>query len=196
MRVSAILCLPFVAALAVPASAGDVKGTVTAKGAKHGGNAVIYIDKIEGKVFDPPKEHVVVDQKNLTFVPHVVPVLVGTTVEFLNSDDVLHNVFTPDKCAGKFNLGTWPKGETKSFTFDKPCVAVLLCNVHPEMEAYVFTVETPYFAVSDKDGGYVIKGVPPGKYTLGVWHEKLKGEPGEVSVPAEGAVTKDFVIHK
>ena len=81
--------------------AGNITGKVKAKGAKNGGDAVIYIDKIASKTFPAPKEHPKMDQKNLTFKPRVLPILAGTTVDFQNSDDVLHNVFSPDQCAGK-----------------------------------------------------------------------------------------------
>ncbi|MEK6757373.1 MAG: carboxypeptidase regulatory-like domain-containing protein [Bacteroidota bacterium] len=178
-------------------AAGDIKGKVKARGAKHNGDAVIFIDKIPGKTFQPPKEHATMDQKNLVFIPHVLPVLVGTTVGYLNSDDVLHNVFTPDKCAEKFNLGTWPKGQVRSFTFKEPgCVPVMLCNVHPEMEAFVVVLENPYYAVSAKDGSYTIKNVPAGKYTLKIWHEKLKGESQEVTVMESGDIVVDFEIKR
>lgn len=187
----------FLLLFTISASAGDIAGKITAKGVKHSGDAVIYVDKIPGKTFDPPKQHATMDQKNLVFIPHVLPVLPGTTVDFLNSDDVLHNVFTPDKCAGKFNLGSWPKGQMRPFTFNQlGCAPVLLCNVHPEMEAFVFVVPTPYFAVSAKDGSYTIKDVPPRKYTLNIWHEKLKGKPVEITVPETGAVTADFLLMK
>ncbi len=177
--------------------AGTITGKVKAKGAKNGGNAVIYLDKIKGKTFEPPKEHARMDQKNLAFKPHVLPILAGTTVDFMNSDDVLHNVFSPDQCVGKFNLGSWPKGQIKSFTFKEPgCTPTLLCNVHPEMEGYVVVVETPYYAVSEQDGSYAIKDVPAGKYTLKIWHEKLKGKDAEVDVPEKGSVVVDFDIHK
>lgn len=176
--------------------AGDIKGKVKAKGAKHSGDVVIYIDKITGKSFSPPKEHAKMDQKNLTFIPHVLPILAGTTVDFYNSDDVLHNVFTPEHCASKFNLGTWPKGEVRSYTFKEPCSATMLCNVHPEMEAWVLTLETPYYAVSEKDGTYLIKDVPAGTYTLKVWHKKLKGSSVKITVPEDGAVTQDFELKK
>ncbi len=179
------------------ALAGNITGKVKAKGAKNGGDAVIYIDKIASKTFAPSKEHAKIDQKNLTFKPRVLPIVVGTTVDFLNSDDVLHNVFSPDQCTGKFNLGTWPKGQTKAFTFKEPgCTPTLLCNVHPEMEGFVVVVETPYYAVSDKEGNYMIKDVPPGKYTLKIWHEKLKGKDAAVEVQEKGDVTADFEIHK
>jgi plastocyanin len=180
-----------------PASAGGIVGTVKAKGAKNGGDAVIYIEKVAGKTFAPPKEHQRMDQKNMTFVPHVMPVLAGTTVDFLNSDDVLHNVFSPDKCAETFNLGSWPKGQTKSYTFkDAGCRVTLLCNVHPEMEGYIVVLENPYFAVSAKDGSYTIKDVPAGTYTLKIWHQKLKGADVKVEVPEKQNATVDFEIHK
>lgn len=179
------------------ALADEITGTVKAIGVKHSGNAVIYIEKIEGKSFEAPEEHTLIDQENLTFIPHVISIVAGTTVDFLNSDEVLHNVFSPDKCANKFNLGTWPKGEIRSFTFDNVgCTPVLLCNVHPEMEAFVVVLQNPYFSVSEKDGTYTIKDVPPGKYTLTIWHEKLKGKSVEIVVPEEGSVTQDFVIKR
>ncbi len=177
--------------------AGDIKGKVKAKGVKHSGDAVIYIENIPGKKFEAPKEHAKMDQKNLVFIPRVLPVLAGTTVDYLNSDDVLHNVFTPDKCAEKFNLGTWPKGQVRSYTFKEPgCVSVMLCNVHPEMEAYVVVLENPYYTVSAKDGSYTIKNVPAGKHTLKIWHEKLKGGTQEVTVGESGEVVVDFEIKK
>jgi plastocyanin len=179
------------------ANAGDVKGTVKAIGARSAENAVIYIEKVEGKTFTAPEKHAVIDQKDLTFIPHVLPVLAGTTVDFHNNDDVMHNVFSPDKCCDKFNLGSWPKGENRSYTFKTAgCRSTLLCNVHPEMEGYVVVLQNPYFAVSAKDGTYSIKNVPAGKYTLTIWHDKLKGKPVEITVPQDGAVTQDFVIEK
>ena len=155
-------------AVASPIAAGDLHGKVTCKGVRDCADAVVYVAAIPGKTFPAPKEHAKIDQKNLVFTPHVLPVLVGTTVDFLNSDAVLHNVFTPDACADKFNLGTWPQGETKSYTFKKECAVVLLCKVHPEMEAYVVVVPTPYFSSVNADGSFHIGDVPDGGYTLKV----------------------------
>ncbi len=178
------------------AHAGTIKGKITVRGARDARDVVVYIDKAPGE-FKPPKEHAKMDQKNMTFIPHVLPVLAGTTVDFLNSDDVLHNVFTPDKCAEKFNLGTWPKGEVRSYTFQEPgCMAVMLCNVHPEMEAWVVVLQNPYFFKTDKDGTFAIENVPAGKYSLKVWHKKLKGAPQEVTVPEKGEVTVDFTMKR
>ncbi len=179
------------------AAAGNIVGKVKAPGMKNSANAVVYIEKVGDKSFPAPQEHALMDQKGLKFDPHVLPVLAGTTVDFLNSDDVLHNVFSPDACAGKVNLGTWPKGQKRSYTFKDPgCQAVLLCNVHPEMEAFVVVCETPYYAVTSPDGSYEIKNVPAGKYTLKVWHEKDKGQPAAVEVPEKGDAKADFDLHR
>jgi plastocyanin len=130
------------AGLAAPLFAGDLHGKVAAKGVRDSADAVVYVAAITGKTFPPPTAHAKIDQLNLVFAPHVLPVLAGTTVDFLNSDKVLHNVFSPDTCAEKFNLGTWPQGQTKSYTFKSECAATLLCKVHPEMEAFVIAVPT------------------------------------------------------
>ncbi len=181
-------------AVTSPVAAGDLHGKVTCKGVRDCADAVVYVAAIPGKTFPAPKEHAKIDQKNLVFTPHVLPVLVGTTVDFLNSDAVLHNVFTPDACADKFNLGTWPQGETKSYTFKKECAAVLLCKVHAEMEAYVRAVPTPYFATAQADGSYHISDLPDGSYTVKVWHPKLKAAGKPVTVA--GATEANLEITK
>lgn len=179
---------------AVPLVAGEIHGKVTAKGLRDSSDAVVYIAKVPGKTFAAPAVHVRMDQKNMQFMPHVLPVLVGTTVDFLNSDSVLHNVFSPDACADRMNLGTWPQGQTKSFTFKKECFAVLLCKVHPEMEGFVAVLPTTYFAVTSPNGSYEIKDVPDGTYTVKVWHPKLKAT--EKSVAVKGSTVADFAIAK
>jgi plastocyanin len=180
--------------LAGPGFGGTIKGKVTIPRARTLADIVIYVEKAPGQ-FPPPKQHTVVNQKNLAFDPHVTPVVVGTTVDFLNSDQVLHNVFTPDKCANKFNLGTWPKGEVRSVTFDKlGCAPVLLCNVHPEMEGFIVVLQNPYFAVTDKAGIYGIPNVPEGKYTIKVWNRKFLDVVQEVSVPKDGTAACDIAL--
>jgi plastocyanin len=175
-------------------AAGELKGTVKAVGVKDSGDAVVYVDTIAGKSFPAPETHALMDQKNLVFIPHVLPVLVGTTVDFRNGDAVLHNVFSPDKCADKFNLGSWPQNQTRPHTFKAPCAATILCNVHPEMEAFVVVLPTPYFAVTDKSGAYSIKDVPDGSYTVKVWHPKLKEVSKSITVA--GATSADFQIQR
>jgi len=113
------------------------------------------VEVIAGKTFPAPAEHIVIDQKGLLFQPHVAAVPVGSTVEFLNSDKVAHNIFWPAVSGNKklsHNLGTWPSGQKREFKFDAAGVVPLLCNVHPEMSAYIIVTPTPYFAVTDADG--------------------------------------------
>lgn len=192
MKTRTIATLLTIAAL--PLAAGDIHGKLACKGMRNSADAVVYVDRIAGKTFPPPAEHARVDQKGMQFLPRVLPVVIGTTVAFLNSDAVLHNVFSPDACADKFNLGTWPRGQSKSYVFKKECMAVLLCNVHPEMEGFVAVLPTPYFAVTAPDGSYSIKDVPDGTYTVKVWHPKLKA--AQKSVAVKGATEANFEIAK
>ena len=178
--------------------AGEIKGNVTAQGMRSPEGIVVYIDAIAGKTFEAPKEHAVMAQRKLTFIPHVLPVLKGTVVDFLNSDSVGHNVYWPSVGGNKklsHNLGTWPQGVKKSFTFDEIGVAPLLCNVHPEMSAYIFVAPTPYFAVTNAQGEYTIKDIPPGKYTLKTWSEQ--GKPVEQSVEVTAATASvNLTVHR
>ena len=195
MNRALVFALVLAAGAASPLAAGDLHGKVMCKGVRDSGDAVVYVAAIAGKTFPAPKEHARIDQQNLVFSPHVLAVLVGTTVDFMNSDAVLHNVFSPDGCADKFNLGTWPKGEIRSYTFKKECeAATLLCKVHPEMEAFVVAVPTPYFAVTKADGSFRIADVPDGAYTVKVWHPKLKATQKAVTVA--GPSGADFEIAK
>ncbi len=178
--------------------AGEIQGKVTASGIRSAENIAVYIDAIAGKDFSAPPQHAVMDQRSLKFVPHVLVVLKGTTVDFLNSDNVGHNVFWPSVGGNKklaHNLGTWPQGVKKSFTFNDLGAVPLLCNVHPEMSGYVVVVPTPYLAVTDKEGHYEIKGVPPGTYSLKTWSEEGKPSTQAVTV-ANGPVTADLTVHR
>jgi len=185
-------------ALVGMAKANEIKGKVSVQGIKSAENIAVYVDVIPEKKFDAPKDPVVVDQRKMAFVPHVVAVQQGTTVEFLNSDSVGHNVYWPSISGNKklaHNLGTWPKGEKKPFQFNELGVASLLCNVHPEMSGYVVVTPTPYFAVTDKDGNFEIKNVPAGKYTLKTWSED--GKPTTQAVDVSGATaTVELTVKK
>lgn len=180
--------------------AGNIAGTVTAKKAKYVKDTVVYIETVEGKEFAPPEERALIDQKGLKFIPHVLPILAGTTVDFRNSDNVMHNVFTPDALGDKFNLGSWPQNEVRSHTFtkscEKACEAVMLCNVHPEMEAYVVVLTNPYFAVTDAEGSFTIPDVPAGTYILKTWNERLKESSQTVTVEEDGVVEVTLEMKK
>ncbi len=184
--------------LASAGLAGDIKGKVSVQGIKSAEHIAVYVDAIPDKKFDPPAAKPVVDQTKMTFNPHVLVVQAGTTVEFLNNDPVGHNVYWPSVSGNKklaHNLGTWPKGEKKSFQFNDMGVAGLLCNVHPEMNGYIVVSPTPYYAVTDKNGNYEIKNVPPGKYTLKTWSEDGKVTTQAVEVGA-GTVSADLIVKK
>jgi len=178
--------------------ANEIKGKVSVQGIKSAENIAVYVDAIADKKFDAPKDHVVIDQRKMAFIPHVVAVQQGTTVDFLNSDPVGHNVYWPSISGNKklsHNLGTWPKGEKKPFQFNDLGTASLLCNVHPEMSGYVVVVPTPYFAVTDKEGNFEIKNVPAGKYTLKTWSED--GKPTTQAVDLSGATaTVELTVKK
>ena len=178
--------------------ANEIKGKVSVQGIKSAENIAVYVDVIPDKKFDAPGEHVVVDQRKMSFIPHVVVVQQGTTVEFLNSDPVGHNVYWPSISGNKklaHNLGTWPKGDKKPFQFNDLGAVSLLCNVHPEMSGYIIVAPTPYFAVTDKDGNFEIKNVPAGKYTLKTWSEDGKPTTQAVEVGASGA-TVELTVKK
>ncbi len=192
MKRSKALVVGFVAlALCSPAWAGDIEGKVS--GMK--GHSVVYVDTIQGKTFPAPTNHPVMDQKGLVFNPHIMAVQQGTTVDFLNSDTVAHNVFWPNIAGNKkdgHNLGTWPKGQSRSFKFDQPGVVPLLCNVHPEMSGFIIVSPTPYYAEADAGGKFKIANVPDGSYTVTVWHEGMKTQSKPVTVG--GDTTVDFAL--
>lgn len=179
--------------LSAAAYAGSIHGKVSGVS----GESVVYVDAVAGKTFPAPTQEVVIDQKGLMFMPHLVAVQQGTTVSFLNSDTVAHNVFWTGVGGNKklgHNLGTWPKGQKKSFKFDDPGAVPLLCNVHPEMNAYIVVAPTPYFAVTDKSGSFKIENVPDGSYTVTAWHEGAKNKSNPVKVA--GDTQAEFTLSK
>lgn len=178
--------------------AGDLKGKVTAQGLRSAENIAVYLDSVPGKTFTPPAQHLTVDQTHLAFSPHVSVVLQGTTVDFKNDDTVGHNVYWPGVSHNRklaHNMGTWPQGLSKPFTFNDVGDVPLLCNVHPEMSGYIFVVPTPYFALTDKEGNFTIKNVPPGQYTIKTASEAAKPASQPVTV-ASNAVSVNLTVTK
>jgi plastocyanin len=167
--------------------AGSVKGKVAP------GKSVVYLEGATPAA--PVDKTVVVDQKGLLFQPHVTVVQVGTTVEFLNSDTVQHNVFWPSISGDKkksHNMGTWPQGQKKPFKFTEPGIVSLLCNVHPEMSGYIVVVPDSHYAETAADGTFTIANVPDGQYTVTAWHEGKKVQSKKITVT--GDTTADFTL--
>lgn len=173
--------------------AGEIKGTVKLLGGRGIEYAIVYVERIEGKDFLPSPKNAIVDQVRMTFVPHVLPIIAGTTVDFPNSDSTRHNVFSPS-ATKRFNLGTYPAGVTKKVIFEKTGIVALLCNVHPEMSAFILVLQNPYYMMVSKNGTFTLSEVPSGKHTLVIWHPKFKSKKTEVHVPSQGSVNVDFYL--
>ncbi len=176
--------------------AGELTGTVSVRGVRSPENVVIYLgNKVPQDQLPVPAENPVMDQRKLTFIPHVMCVPLGSTVDFPNDDEVPHNVFSPSPVK-KFNLGTYKAGVVKQVTFDKAGLVPLLCTIHPEMSAFILVLETPHFAITGEDGTYRISGIPAGSYKVKTWHEKLKPAVNTVEIPETGDVTLDLSLRK
>jgi plastocyanin len=175
---------------------GTITGTVKCKRVRHPQDVVVYIEEVNGNDYPAPEEKGVLDQLNLTFVPHVIAVQKGTKIDFPNSDSVRHNLYSPPDCCKQFNLGTYDVGVVKTVEFDQICSVPLLCNVHAEMSAYVLVLENPYFSVTGKDGVFKIENVPPGTYKVSAWHEKLRTVTKDVTVEAGKAANVDYNLKK
>jgi plastocyanin len=178
------------------------KARVKTSGAKSFKDVIVYLKPLVPGMYPPPAAHAVMDQKGLVFIPHVMAVQRGTTVDFLNSDHDRHNVyFLYDDTGETLDIGTWGPGQTVSHTFEKAGLVITLCQLHLEMAAYILVLEYPFFTVSGVDAetrsaGYEIRGVPAGKYELGAWHKKLKMKGGavEVAVAAGETTAMDITI--
>jgi plastocyanin len=154
-------------------------------------DVVVWLDGVQGPVSEAPGR-VVLDQRNMAFLPHVLAVRVGTRVEMPNNDRIFHNVFS-FKDGKRFDLGLYPVGTSKVVEFDRPGVSRIFCNIHPTMAAYVMAVDTSRFAVSGADGRFNIAGVPAGQYQYHAWRPggdmltgtmtSAAGQPLEVAWP-------------
>ncbi|MCM3881520.1 MAG: carboxypeptidase regulatory-like domain-containing protein [Vicinamibacterales bacterium] len=173
------LVLTLLALVATPVSGADLSGSAQASG-KPVQYAVVWLDAPQA----PPlvkEAPVTIDQRNLAFSPHVLVIRVGTMVAFPNSDHVFHNVFS-FKDGKKFDLGMYPTGTAKPVVFDKPGLSRIFCNIHPNMAAYVMAVDTPYYAMSNEQGGFTLPNVPPGTYTYHAWRPGGETLTGSITI--------------
>lgn len=165
---------------------GGISGKIEVRGVRDARNVVVYLEDVSDDS-EPPEEKPLIDQENLVFTPHVLPVLIGTTIRFGNSDNVQHNVFSPSR-GQKFNLGTFGEGVEREVTFTSPGVVAILCNVHAEMSAYIVVLENPFFVLTGPDGTFTIPDVPSGEYTISTWHEKLRDSSQKITI-SDGEIT-------
>ena len=155
---------------------------------------VVYIDQpgLTASAAAQPPVNIII-QKDGTFKPHVLPVLVGTTVEWPNKDDIYHNVFSMSD-PKPFDLGIYKSREVKRVTFDKPGRVDVFCSIHTKMNCVVLVLENPYFASTDPKGNFRIENVPPGTYQLKAWHERLPANTKSVTVKDTGETFIEFVL--
>lgn len=180
--------------------AGDRRSTAVEPGDPAHGDAgerraVVYFESAPRGAFeDRESPHATLDQRNETFVPHVLAITVGTVVDFPNNDRTYHNVFSLSK-ARKFDLGRYATGRSKSVRFDRPGIVRVFCDIHSHMNAFILVFNHRFFAVTDAEGRYEIAGVPPGTYTLSAWHEGSVRDQRTVTLAADGrAADVDFTV--
>jgi plastocyanin len=157
--------------------------------------SVVYLESAPALAFpDIEPQRATMDQRNETFVPHVLAITVGTTVDFPNSDNTYHNVFSL-RGPRRFDLGRYAAGRSKSVRFDRPGIVRVFCEIHSHMSAFILVFNHPYFSVTTADGRYQISRIPPGRYTLVAWNEGSIRESRQIVMPEDGgAVEADFSL--
>lgn len=160
--------------------------------------AFVYVKAgLDAYAFPTPEDAVKLDQYGCMYEPHVFGVQTDQTIEIRNSDRTLHNVHAVPAGPNKpFNIAHPPVGTMiHRRSFAKPEIMVKIkCDVHPWMKAYTGVLEHPFFAVTDADGRYAIANLPPGTYTIGIWHERLGEIEREIVIPTKGTPTLDVAF--
>lgn len=154
-------------------------------------NVVVYLKDAPAHATAPVRAEI--RQHQETFVPHVVAIPVGSTVDFPNDDPFYHNVFSLSK-AKAFNLGRYPKGTSRSVKFDKPGIVKVFCDIHSHMSATVYVFDNPWYAIPDENGIYELTGLPPGDHQVVAWHERLGDTILKAHVEAGRPAAVDFTL--
>lgn len=186
----------------VPADA-EPRPNVTGLGmpASHGRTdrrrSVVYLETGPRAAFDARDEpRAKMDQQDETFVPHILTIVAGTTVDFPNNDHTYHNVFSFSKTR-TFDLGRYAAGRSASVRFDRPGIVRVFCDIHAHMSAFILVFAHRYFVVTDEDGRYRLDSVPPGTYTVIAWNESTPQESRRVVVPeSAGDIEVNFLLGK
>jgi plastocyanin len=156
--------------------------------------SVVYLETAPRGAFEQSDPaHAIMDQRNETFVPHVLAITAGTTVDFPNSDRIYHNVFSLSRTKS-FDLGRYAVGRSKSVRFDRPGIVRVFCDIHSHMSAFILVFNHPFFAMTDTEGRYRIDDIPPGTYNVVAWNEGLTSESRVAVVPDGGAAELDFQL--
>lgn len=194
-RVTFWLMLSLYWLAASQSEAASLSGIVTIDGTPVDG-AVVYLESASAHPLGSLNASaVVIEQRNLTFSPGVIPIVRGSTVTFTNQDSVPHGVYSPSVEAGKFNLGTYSHGEERRMVFASPGEIIILCHIHPEMEARLLVFKDPYFATSAADGRYHVRDVPPGTYLLRVWRSRQHPPADPLELSLAGDLTLDVRLN-
>jgi plastocyanin len=159
--------------------------------------SVVYLDPAPRSAFDERDEpRARIDQRNESFMPHVLAIVAGTTVDFPNSDLTYHNVFSLSR-PKSFDLGRYAVGKSKSVRFERPGIVRVFCEIHSHMSAFILVFAHRYFAVTEPDGSFRLDNVPPGTYSVFVWNEALPLETRRVTIPESGGeVELNFSISR
>jgi plastocyanin len=156
--------------------------------------SVVYLESAPRGAFETNEGgHAVMDQRNETFVPHVLAISTGTTVDFPNSDKFYHNVFSLSKTR-RFDLGRYSAGHSVSVRFDRPGIVRVFCEIHSHMNAFILVFSHPFFMLTDAEGRYRIDNVPPGTYSVIAWNEGTASDPKPAAIPEGGVTELDFTL--
>jgi plastocyanin len=156
--------------------------------------SVVYLESAPRGAFETNEGgRAAMDQRNETFVPHVLAITTGTTVDFPNSDRFYHNVFSLSKTR-TFDLGRYAAGNTRPVRFDRPGIVRVFCDIHSHMNAFILVFGHPFFGMTDAEGRYRIDNVPPGAYGVIAWNEGTSSDTKPVTVPDGGVAELDFTI--